>query len=106
MDIKLLTLYSIDTHFDASTTAIFENIVGKGEIATLQAVSPFPTMFSTQSDNCIPICPYSDIISLVAFELEELKSVISGKGFKKKKKKIGQKTWLLWETHFPLYGIK
>ena len=29
-----LTLYSIDTHFDASMTEIFENIVGKGEIAT------------------------------------------------------------------------
>ena len=30
----------------------FENIVGKREI------SPFPTMFSTQADNCIPIYPY------------------------------------------------
>ena len=28
----LLTLYSIDTHFDAPTT-VFENIVGNGEIA-------------------------------------------------------------------------
>ena len=46
---NILTLYSIDTHFDASMTA-FENIVGKGEIA--------PTMFCTQSDKCIPICPY------------------------------------------------
>ena len=29
----------------------FENIVGKGEINFF-----FPTMSSTQSDNCIPIC--------------------------------------------------
>ena len=48
-----LTLHSIDTHFGASTTA-FENTVGKEEIA----YSSFPTMFSTQSDNHIPICPY------------------------------------------------
>ena len=32
----------------------FENIVGKEEIA----ISPFPTMFSTQSEYHIPICPY------------------------------------------------
>ena len=39
----------------------FENIVRKGEIArkrNLRAISPFPTMFFTQSDNYIPICPY------------------------------------------------
>ena len=30
----------------------FENIVGKEEIA----ISSFPTMFSTLSENCIPIC--------------------------------------------------
>ena len=38
----------------------FEKIVGKGEIACNKqfiAIYPFPTMFSTQSDNCIPICP-------------------------------------------------
>ena len=52
---KTLTLYSIDTHFDASTTA-FENIVGKEEIARNEQFLLFPTMFSTQSDNCIPIC--------------------------------------------------
>ena len=37
-----LTLYSIDTHFNASTA--FENIEGKGEIA--------------HNDTCIPICPF------------------------------------------------
>ena len=37
-------------------------------------------MFSTQSDNCILICPYFYIISLFAAELEEPKIGISGKG--------------------------
>ena len=50
----LLTPCSIITHFDASKQAAFENILGKEEIAC----NVFPTMFSTQSDNCIPICPY------------------------------------------------
>ena len=37
-------------------------------------------MFSIQSDNFIPICPYFDIISLFAAELEEPKIGISVKG--------------------------
>ena len=37
-------------------------------------------MFSTQSDDCIPICPYFDIMSLFAAELEEPKIGIWGKG--------------------------
>ena len=51
-----LTFYNIDTHFDTSTTDSFENIVEKEEIA--RAISPSPTMFSTQSGNYIPICSY------------------------------------------------
>ena len=39
-------------------------------------------MFSTQSDNCIPIYPHFYFISLFAAELEEPKIVISGKGLK------------------------
>ena len=54
---QFLTLFSIDTHLNASTTA-FENNVGKEEIACNQAISYFPTMFSTQSENCTPICQY------------------------------------------------
>ena len=56
----------------------FENIVGKGEIAHNEQFLLFPTMFSTQSDNCIPICPYFDI-SLFAAESEGPKIGISGK---------------------------
>ena len=36
----------------------FENIVGKGEIARKEQFFSSPTVFSTQSDNYIPICPY------------------------------------------------
>ena len=60
----------------------FENIVGKREIARDEQFLLFPTMFSTQSDNCIPICPYFDIISVFAVELEEPEIGISGEGLK------------------------
>ena len=47
----------------------------------IRAISPFPTMFSTQSDNCIPICPYFFFhLSFFAAEFEEPKIGISGKG--------------------------
>ena len=35
----------------------FENIVEKRENARKEK-SPIPKIFSTPSDNCIPICPY------------------------------------------------
>ena len=38
-----------------------------------QAISSFPTMFSTQSDSGIPICLFFNIISSFAAELEEPK---------------------------------
>ena len=41
-----LTVYSIDTHCDASTTDTFENIVGKGEIACKEQFLLFPQSFS------------------------------------------------------------
>ena len=50
-----LTLYSIDTH---QQQTVFENIVGKEEIARYEQFLLFPTMFSTQSENCIHICQY------------------------------------------------
>ena len=36
----------------------FEKVVGKEEIAHNKQFLLFPTMFSTQSKNCIPICQY------------------------------------------------
>ena len=41
----LLTLYFIDTHFDASITTTFENIVGKGEIARYEQFLLFQQCF-------------------------------------------------------------
>ena len=38
--------------------AAFENIVGKEENARNEQFLLFPTMFSIQSENCIPICQY------------------------------------------------
>ena len=40
----------------------------------------FPTMFSTQSGNCIPFVHIFEIISLFAAELEESKIGMSSKG--------------------------
>ena len=39
-------------------------------------------MFTTQSDNCIPICPIFDIISLFAAKFKELEIGIPGEGLK------------------------
>ena len=39
-------------------TAFKKNIVGKGEMARSQQFLSLPTMFSTQSECSIPICPY------------------------------------------------
>ena len=39
-------------------------------------------MVSTQSENCISICQYFEVISLFSAELEEPKIDISGKGLK------------------------
>ena len=53
-----LTLHSIDTHFNTSTTDSFWKHCGKRRNCSSRAISSFPTMFSTQSEICIPICQY------------------------------------------------
>ena len=67
----LLTLYSIDTHFDASTTDRFENIVGKEEIAHYKQFVLFPLCFRLNQVIASPFVHIFDIISLFAAELEE-----------------------------------
>ena len=64
-------LYSIDTHFDASTA--FENIVGKGEIACNKQFLPFPQWFQLNQIVVSPCVYIFDIISLFAAELEKPK---------------------------------
>ena len=51
----------------------FENIAGKEGNCSLRAISPFPTMSSTQSDSCTPFVHIFDIIFLFAAQLEEPK---------------------------------
>ena len=53
-----LTLCFIDTHFDASTRDSFLKTLWEKEKLLVTSNFSFHTMFSTQSDNCIPICPY------------------------------------------------
>ena len=72
----------MDTHCDASTTEFFENIVGKGEIASNKQFLHFPQCFVLNQIIVSPFVHIFDIISLVAFDLEEPKIGISGKGLK------------------------
>ena len=54
-------------------------------------------MFSTQPDNCIPICLFFDIISLFAAELEEPQIGLSGEGLRgfKMKSQILDSDWFI-----------
>ena len=65
-----LTLYFIDTHFDASA---FENIVGKGEIARNEQFLLFPQCFLHNQIIVSPSVHIVDIISKFAPELEDSK---------------------------------
>ena len=78
----MLTLYSIDTHFDSSTTDSLENIVGKGKIARNEQFLLFPQCFLLNQITVSPFVHIFDIISSFAVELEEPKIGISGKGLK------------------------
>ena len=78
-----LTLYSIDTHFNASTTDSFENIAGKKEIARNEQFLVFPQCFLLNQKIVSPFVNIYDIMSLLAAELEELKTGMRGKGLKK-----------------------
>ena len=77
---KILTLYSIVTHFHASTIDSFGNIVGKGEIARDEQFLLFPKCFLLNQIIVSPFFHIFDIIFLCATEFEEPKFGISGKG--------------------------
>ena len=59
---------------------MFENIVRKGEIASNKQFLHFPQCFLLNQIIVSPFVHIFDIISLVAFELEESKIGISRKG--------------------------
>ena len=75
-----LTLYSIDTHFDTSTTDSIKKIVEKEEIARNKQFLPFPQCFQLNQVIVSPFVHIFDITSLFAAELEEPKIGISGQG--------------------------
>ena len=75
---KGLILYFIDTHFNASATDSFGNIVGKGEIARNKQFLLFPQCFLHNQKPVSPFVNIYDIISLFAAELEKPKIDIRG----------------------------
>ena len=70
---RTLTLYSMDTHFDASTTDSFEYILRKEEIARNEQFLLFPKCFLLNKVIVSPFVHIFDIISLFAAELEDIK---------------------------------
>ena len=76
----ILSLYSIDTHFDTPTIDSFENIVGKREIARNEQFLLFPQCFPLNKINVFPFVHIFSIISLFAAEFEDPKIGIEGKG--------------------------
>ena len=74
------SLYSIDTHFDASTTDRFGIHCGKRRNCSLRAISPFPKMFVLNQIIVSPFAHIFGIIYLFAAQLEDPKIGTSGKG--------------------------
>ena len=74
---NILTLHSIDTHFNASTT---DNFVGKEEIARNERFLLFPQCFILNQVVVSLFVHIFDIISLFAAEFEEPKIGLSGEG--------------------------
>ena len=62
---------------------VFENIVGKGEIARYEQFLLFPQCFLLNQIIVFPFVHVFDIISLFAAELEVSKTGIWGKGLTK-----------------------
>ena len=68
----------------------FENIVGKGEIARNEQFLLFPQCFQLNQLTVPPFVRIFDIISLFAFELEEPKIGVSGKGIKENNRLVSE----------------
>ena len=73
-------LYSIDIHFEASTTDIFRKHCGKGEIDGNEQFLLFPQCFLLSQIIVSPFVHIFDIISLFAAELKSKKLVYQVKG--------------------------
>ena len=69
-----LTLYSINTHLDASTTEAFENIVEKGKIACNEQFLLFP-QWSLLDQIQVIVSPFVHIFDIFLFAAEYWKSL-------------------------------
>ena len=83
--IGLLTLHSIDTHFDVSTTDSFRKHCGKRRNFSNMQFLCFPQYFLLNQIIVSPFVHILDILSLFATELEEPKICLSGSGLSFKK---------------------
>ena len=79
---KVPTLYSIKLILTHQQQTAFENIVEKGEIARNGQFLLFQQGFLLNQIIVAPSVHIFDIISLIAAELQELKSGIQGKGLR------------------------
>ena len=77
---KVWTLYSIDTHFNASTTDSIWNITGREEIARNEQFLLFPQCFLLNQIIASPFVHIFDAISLSVAEMEDLKMAYQVKG--------------------------
>ena len=75
-----LTLFQTSPGFYVSEYKSFEDITGKGENCLLRAISPFPTVFSTQSENFLPFLSSLKLSPANSLSLEESKIFSLGKG--------------------------
>ena len=74
-----LTLYSIDTHFHASTTDSFLKTLWEGEIIHNEQFLPFPQCFPLNRKTVSQFVHIFGIISVFPAEFEKPKFSMSGK---------------------------
>ena len=75
-----LTLSQTSPGFYGSAVQVFENTVGKEEIARNKQFLVFFTVFSTHLENFLPFSSNSELSSANNFSLEESKICHLGKG--------------------------
>ena len=103
MTVYKLTLYSIDTHFNASTTESFWKHCGKEKIARNEQFLLIPQCFLLYQKLVSPSVNIYDIISLFAAESGESKTWMWGKRLRVKNiayssefGRTAPKTWITW----------
>ena len=75
-----LILSQISPGLQLSAVYVFWKHCGKRRNCLLQAISPFPTLFSTRLENFLPLSSNLKLLSANSFNLEESKIYRLGKG--------------------------